>query len=486
MPVGLAYVRQSKARAGEDAERSLSLAAQEQRIREWADRERWGVVDVVRDHDLSGDSMDRPGWIDVVSRVQAGGIDAVLVFAMSRVARDFLLQEIAFRELVSYGAKIISVSEPGAEDDMMRGFLGVISQAERKRMGRFISAAAHERQRRGIWVGGKLSGFRKTGHPGERGRNLEPDPETAPQMVQVVRMALAGEPFLQIAHWLNANDVPNAYGSTWTATTVGKWLRNPSIAGAVTSRDGIVWDAFPGIIDRATWERLQTVVASRQRLRNQVEVDHWLRGQVVHGCGRRMILNRVTSGRKSIHFRCPGYIYKTADRCTSPPYTLSATKISDAVREALARDLASVVDPDAIVAEWHASQNGADIIRRRSQITRELIAADTTHERAEALYLNGRRDAAWLAEQDAVHVRTAARLRDELAELDSPPDIAVLRDVRAMLTDVRVMIDLVAPDELSQVLRELGVVVVEGRTVRIRYQAEIALLIPSPAVMTLP
>ncbi len=480
MPIAIGYCRQSLARAGESRETSLSLDAQEQRIRQWAEAEHWTLTEVVRDHDLRGTTLDRPGWRTVVSACERGGVDAIVVFALSRVARDNLLQETAWRQLKTWGVRLISVTEPAAEDTMVRGILGVLSQAERERMGKFISSAIAQRVRRGTPWGEPPFGFRRTGHPGERNRGIEIDPEQEPTARRMIALALAGEGAATIASHLTASGAETAHGAgRWLHRTVRRWLRNPAIAGGVPTPDGIRWESFDGYIDRATWETIQDLLDRRSFTRSTVEHDAMLRGLVYHGCGRRMVINanKHRDGVYHLYYRCPA-----GQTCGHTPSIGSARRIHAAAMTALLADLADVLTVADVLAEWDAAHDGPQVARQRAALERERGKIRDAAHRAEALYLAGRRDLAWLNEQDSAAAIRLAEIEDDLAALDIPPDADAVTAIRDRMLTLRSTADVLTEADLSPILRLLGTVHLSGDRLAWRYHEDAALLIPSPTV----
>jgi DNA invertase Pin-like site-specific DNA recombinase len=486
MPIALIYCRQSRGRGAETRDTSLSLDAQEQKCRDWCERERRHVEAVYRDHDLSGASMDRAEWQAVVARVKQGGIDEVVTFASSRVARDNMLFEQAYRELLVYRCQIISVSEPGLSDDMMRGFLGLMSQAERKRMGRFISAAATERKRRGVWVGGVPFGFRRTGHPGERLRAIEPDPEAAPIARGIADRLLAGASASSICVWLNETGVPARVGA-WRSATIQKWARCPALAGGITLNGETTFGHFPGIVSPAEFAAIGRQLDAAKQLRGDVRAESWIRGSLYHACGRRMTVSWVVSpatGARWLTFRCPHVHRIYTDPCPYRPYSCSAGRIESAALTALATDLAALLTPADVQAAWRARRDADKTIRRRSSLVRDLGRARDARDRAESLYLSGRRDALWLAQRDAEHDATIAALQTELDALDVPPDPDVLTETHAWLASLPGVLAAMRPEDLTALIRRLGTVYLDGNTLAVRYAPVYQSLIPAPTVIT--
>jgi DNA invertase Pin-like site-specific DNA recombinase len=97
------YLRQSKGRADESEETSLSLNQQEEAIREWGERNGYDVLPAVRDHDETGRTMARPGFASLKDAIRPGV--TVGVYKYDRLARNLIGQELAVEELEALGVE---------------------------------------------------------------------------------------------------------------------------------------------------------------------------------------------------------------------------------------------------------------------------------------------------------------------------------------------------------------------------------------------
>lgn len=477
MPIGIGYARQSRARSDEpNAEDSLSLDAQESEIRKWGSRNDWTIERIIRDHDLSGGTLDRPGWQEVRSLVMGGGYDGVVTVAISRVARDNLLQEMAWRELQSLKSTIISIREPNLEDDMLRGILGVFGQAERKRIGRFVAASVAERKRRGLHHGAAPFGLRLNGRRGDRNRKLEHDPETYPIAREMAERLLSGQRPHAIWRWVDSLDIPTPLGGKWRDEMIRKWFSRPSIAGAIRIDGELIFGQHPGIVTPDEFAQMQRILAASRYLQDYVRLDSWLRGLVYHGCGKRMTndTSNHPSGNRYLSFTCQ-------DRsCSVRPRKGSARKVEAAATECLLTDLASLLRPADALKAWSVAHDGSGVARKRATLERERDRIAETHRRAESLYLAGRRDASWLAEQDEQYKARTREIADALAALDIPPDLTRLSGMHALAQSARAAWAELPLGARATIMRQLGTVVMCGDMLSIRYGDDMSPLVPCP------
>jgi DNA invertase Pin-like site-specific DNA recombinase len=105
---------------------------------------------------------------DFLRSLRQGNI--VIVYELSRLARDNIEMVMIWREIKAKGCRIISVLEPWAEDEMVVGIIGSVAQQERKRLKERICANLNQKRERGE----RISRFLPYGYKGLDEENLIP------------------------------------------------------------------------------------------------------------------------------------------------------------------------------------------------------------------------------------------------------------------------------------------------------------------------
>jgi DNA invertase Pin-like site-specific DNA recombinase len=419
----LLYLRQSLAKNGESEADSLSLDGQETAIRARAGACGWTVAEVIRDHDVSGADPDRPGMNRLRARVAAGGIEAVVVFDLKRFARDFVWQELTYRELKARGVKLISLADPNVDHTLMRQVMGSVNEFQREELARYITMANAELAKRGLTHGQAPFGYEKVAIDGQRTKLLMPHPDQAERYRWLVDHFLAGESYQQLAAALNAEGVPARRAANWNGDTVRFLLTNPVYVGDVRYKGGIVArDCHPALIDRETYRRVQQAIRTRGVVKHKpLTVSSWCEGVVRHCCGRRMYLQTVkTANGVCVYFGCRG-AYTKFDLCQEERRFVTATKLEAAVRQGLSADLSSLTTLDDALRRAEERAGGQEIAAARTRLQRRRIALQGQRERAEQLYTTGRRPLAWFDERDAELQASLTAIADELAALPHAP-----------------------------------------------------------------
>ncbi len=476
----LGYIRQSLTRDDD----SLSLAFQERSVRDLASKHGGVLIEpLVVDSDERGWDPNRPGIRELIERAERERPDAVAVYAVSRFARDNWLAEGTWRRLkqVNPAMAFLSVTEPHAEDDMVRGLLGVISEAERKRMGAFLSSSFRERARRGLPHGKTPFGFAKNGE----GRLVIND-DTAAWVRQMVERIEAGWSLWRVAVWLNDNAVD---GRLWEPNTVRNTVTTVAVAGGVKTADVLTWEAHAPIIDRDRHARLCDLLATRRPIRRGKVVASWIEGLLSCGCGAPMYLmaDRYNYDPPRGRFKCAAepsqqsFQNRTYPPCTSSPRSIMQHRAESETIAALVQDVGAVRDPDAVYAELVRLDRSAQRDADRHRIERHLDRARNERERLLVLYRRGTLDVDRWETGDAASASRIHALDSDLAGIPVAPDRAAIEQDAAALIAVGALISRIVADdpaEVRGVLMDLGATVhLHGRDVRVSWPPRFAALV---------
>ena len=195
--------------------------------------------------------------LDVADPARA--FDAVVVAEASRAFGNGTDQATTLRVLEHHGVSFWSPDTAGAFDRsridhrLMGAIKAELAQEERETIRRRVRDAMREQARDGRYLGGRPPfGYRLTDagpHPnrakaanGQRLQALEPDPVTAPVVVRIFELYLAGSGWGSIANQLNAQGFPcpsahdrrrnrHRSGVAWTAGAVRAIVGNPRYVG---------------------------------------------------------------------------------------------------------------------------------------------------------------------------------------------------------------------------------------------------------------
>ncbi len=237
------YMRLSK----EDGKReSAGIEGQRLFLRKYAEGMRLEVVEEYVDDGYSGTQYDRPAFRRMLSDIEAGRINLVLVKDLSRLGRNYIatgeLTEVYFPE---HHVRLIAVNDgyDSAEPlDDMAPFRHVMNEMYARDISRKIRTALRAKAEDGQYIGSFAPfGYRKSSEDKHR---LEPDEEAAVWVRKMFSMAAEGISTKEIADALNLEHVPipldyrrakrgETYelGRCWTPSGICKILRNLTYLG---------------------------------------------------------------------------------------------------------------------------------------------------------------------------------------------------------------------------------------------------------------
>jgi site-specific DNA recombinase len=341
-------------------------------------------VGVVDDIDVSGRSFSREGLDRIVVMVEAGQVDAVAVYDLSRLGRNAGEALRFIRFLREHRVSIISTVEK--IDDSPEGqfiltqFLALAELYSNQIGRRWAEVIAH-RARQGHHHSGVPMGYRR-----ENGE-LVVDPVIGPAVTEAFAAFAADKPIMEIAKMMT-----RVRGKRTAIPTVKRVLHNPTYLGKV-----VIWGigrhrlpnwsdtpAYIGpgrherLVDDETWEtcRERHKRDSRTPPRRRVPSNP-LAGILACGhCERPMQLHTSREYTRDVpRLKCGGMV--TTGDCKGPgrpPLEATVDAILDKVREYI-KLLRSDRTAQAAAA-GKTARAGADVARLKRELadTREAMA----------------------------------------------------------------------------------------------------------------
>jgi site-specific DNA recombinase len=306
----------------EQAERGTSLQTQVEGCQRYATAQGFDVVAVLVDA-ASGaiPIVERPQGKELYKLVDAGQVDAVLLFTHDRTARDEkVIEYLLFKAHLHERGVELHYSDNGLDPYTMEGNLvGYIKShaaaderrkiAERNKRGRLAKASA------GKWViHNSPYGYRKVGK--SKDAYLEIDECTAQVVKRVFDLYIGkagakGLNAMNIAALLTGEGVPSPkayrnHRNGWTASTVLCLTKNRQYIGEFRYKDIDVPLPKLAIIDRAVFD-----AAQEQRGKNLLnsprckQFEYLLAGMIRCTCGRGMMgASSRQPDKIRLYYRC--------------------------------------------------------------------------------------------------------------------------------------------------------------------------------------
>lgn len=329
------------ARYSSNNQREASIEQQVEWCTSLAERYELKLIDTYADKALSGRSDNRPSFQRMMRDAKQGKFDYVLAWKSSRMGRNMLEAMINDAALREQGVTTIYV-----EEDFEDNAAGRFALRNMMNVNQFYSEALAEDVKRGMvdnakkcMVNGKLSyGFRK----GVDGR-FEIIPEEAKIIQEIFYRVLDGWQQSDIITDLNNRGIRTHTNGEWQRSSFATLLRNEQYIG-VYSHSGVrIKDGIPAIIDRETFEEVQTILTTKKnpRGRRRNVEDYMLTGKLFCGlCGEPMvgICGTSKTGARHYYYLCQGKHHQSGCRKKNERKERVEQAVIDAVKQIIMDD----------------------------------------------------------------------------------------------------------------------------------------------------
>lgn len=421
----VAYIRVSKER-----DEMISPELQATAIADHCARLGYVLVETLSDIDSTGRFWKRRQVERAVAMIEGGEADVLVVWKVSRVARNRRDWAIAVDRVESAGGRLESATEPldatTSTGRLARGMLAEFAAFESERIGDTWRETHARRLKAGLPINGKA----RWGYTYANGRH-SPDPEVAPVLAEVYRRYVAGESVYALVRWLNAEGHRTAAGYTaggpgpWSDRTLRRMLDSGFGAGILQVGDRHQLGTHEPVIDAATWRAYLAARESRRVVRSSERSVYVLSGLVRCHCGAAMTSSSKTGATPRLRCtaakeqgRHPGgyvemHIVESAVLRWLEQHAADVTTAAQAKLAQQRRTRRAVTDVKAL------ARDVVEIDKQLAKLTRQYVA-DVIPEKA---YVDSRDELT--AERDAL----ARRLRQAEAEADAAPSGIIARQL---------------------------------------------------------
>ncbi len=480
------------ARYSSQLQNSRSIDQQIGVCRDRASREGWPVVDVFTDYAIGGgagtDESQRPGLAAMLTRVDQGDIDQVLIDTTSRLARNQGDAHHIRERLNFHGARLFTLGD-GEIDSFKGAIKGLLDEQQRVELRHNIKRGQAGTVRQGRSPAGLAYGYRLANRIDEGGRAVrglrEVDEDQAAIVHRIFTEYAAGRSPVAIARQLNAEGISGPRGKNWRASTirpdrtrgngmlsnrlyVGQLVHNRTskVIEPVTRTTRIrpnpesAWiiESVPQlrIIDDVLWEAVQAEL-ERNRITKPVYARrprHILSG--LGQCGTCGGAWNISTGR----------FWSCGARRDGEPCTNNRTISTESYeRHALAALQDQLLHPDVVsayVRDYHEeyARRARQGRQRKAALDRQLQAASAKVERLVSAIAEGGGEFAEIREALRAARIERDRIAAELAEIEAVRVIAlhpaIAEEYRRQVTDLRTALaEPAARAAAIPVLREL-------------------------------
>ena len=213
-----AYLRVS---TDDQALHGISIPSQRRKIEEFCAAKGWELVEILEEPGQSGKDEGRPIFRKMMGRAVSAArpFDVIVVYAMSRFARNLGLQTISFEQLRDAGVELASVTESfgkGPNANLMRSMVGALNQHLSDQSSVNTIRAMNENAVEGFWNGGPVPVGYRSVTVEQRGNKQkkklaihEPEAEIVRKVFRLAREGDGKGPLgaRAIAQWLNQRSI---------------------------------------------------------------------------------------------------------------------------------------------------------------------------------------------------------------------------------------------------------------------------------------
>ena len=248
---------------------NLSLELQESRCRELCQKKGWSVLRVFREEGQSAKTTRRDEFQRMLRfcKDPKSAVGRIVVYDLSRFARNMLDQLFTEKELKDVGIRLESVREP-TEDTA----LGRLHRNTLAAYNQYDNDNRSERTVAGMTQAAKVGRFPFKAPIGyinvsqHRGHNLIPDPKTAPLIRKAFELFATGlQSKAEVLKQLNMLGLTTRKGLPMSAQTFQKLLVNPIYAGwvAIPKWGMKCQGSFEPIVGQHLFDTVQDVLQGR-------------------------------------------------------------------------------------------------------------------------------------------------------------------------------------------------------------------------------
>jgi site-specific DNA recombinase len=217
----IGYIRVSTEK---QADSGVSLEAQAAKIRAMAVVQGADLAEAIVDAGESAKSLKRPGMERLLSLVDAGAVDVVIIAKLDRLTRSVADLAELLKRFERRGVSLVSVADSldtrSAAGRLVLNIMVSVSQWEREAIGERTRDAMSHKRAKGERVGTIPFGFRMA-----EDVRLEEDPAEQDILARIRQLKAAGHTTRQIAEELNRQGFTTRRGTAWRFQYVAAALK---------------------------------------------------------------------------------------------------------------------------------------------------------------------------------------------------------------------------------------------------------------------
>lgn len=383
--------------------------------------EGWVLInDRYDDGGFSGGNMERPGLKRLLTDIEAGKIDIVLLYKIDRLTRSLTDFSKIVEVMDTAGASFVSITQSfNTTTSMGRLTLNMLlsfAQFEREVTGERIRDKIAASKKKGIWMGGPVP----LGYEVKDRKLIANEPE-AEQVRHVMRRYLVLGSVPALADELNAQGYrtkvqrrasgPHKGGCIFRRGTLYHLLSNRIYRGMIVHKGKAYQGEHEAIVDEHLWEQVQfklkeNACGSSRRKRHQY--PSLLVGKVFDGEGRAMTPSHAQRGRKRYRY----YVTRPEEVDGSAAWRVNAHDLERLICDRMAEEIAEPVLPQRLCQSEELDARSLEQALAKADLLAANLRSGTSDKQADLI--DALVDRINLAETDIMVQLNKAGLMDAL------------------------------------------------------------------------
>jgi DNA invertase Pin-like site-specific DNA recombinase len=317
------------------------------------------VPDYYDDGGFSGGTLERPALKWLLTDIEQGRIDVIVVHRIDRLSRSLMDFARLVETMDAHGVTFVSVTQSfNTTTSMGRLTLNILlsfAQFERELIGERIRDKFAASRARGMWMGGKVPlGYRV------EARKLLVVESEARQVRAIFERFVVLRSATKLAQELREKGILSKTGAPIDKGYLYRLLANRTYLGDAPHKGKVYPGEHEAIVPRELWDKVHAVLQVSPRVRaNQARAQSLalLRGLIFGLDGRALSPTHTRKGGRQYRYYVAQAVLK--DQGTPHPDIVRRIAAAEIEQVVLAQVRALVRQPEVIVGTWRATREEA-------------------------------------------------------------------------------------------------------------------------------
>jgi len=295
------------------------------------------------DGGFSGGTLDRPALRQLISDIEAGLIDVIVVYKIDRLSRSLMdfarLVEVFDRNNVTFVSVTQAFNTTTSMGRLTLNILLSFAQFEREVIGERIRDKFAASRKRGMWMGG----FVPMGYDVKDRKLVVNEAEATTVRMIFDRFAALGSAST-LARALQAEDVRNKRGKRIDKGFIYKLIGSRVYLGEAVHKGTSYPGEHDAIVTQELWDRVHAILRQSprdRRAKNRNSSEALLKGLIFTDTGTAMTPTYTRKGERLYHYYTSMDLIRNRETGGTGPMRLAAAMVDGAVIAEMRRIIGS-------------------------------------------------------------------------------------------------------------------------------------------------